>query len=167
MPWEERGARANEYLAAMFELWHNPTQFDGKFVNFTDIVFDPKPIQKPHPTLWIAGDSAAALRRAARFGDGWAPWLTPPNEIPEKFDRLRSLQGFDDRPFAVFYSMMAALIKLDDSGHVPMDDDGSVSSAETQRVVDACGQLVNLGGCSGERGTQFVDRVGVTATVVT
>jgi probable F420-dependent oxidoreductase len=146
VPWEERGARANEYLAAMFELWHNPTPlFDGKFINFADIAFDPKPIQKPHPTLWIAGDSDAALRRAARFGDGWAPWLTPPNEIPEKFDRLRSLQGFDDRPFAVFYSMMAALIGLDDDRHVPMEDDGSVSSGETQRVVDACGQLANLG----------------------
>ncbi|BBZ70695.1 TIGR03619 family F420-dependent LLM class oxidoreductase [Mycobacterium paraseoulense] len=146
VPWEERGARANEYLAAIFELWHNQApSFDGKYVNFADITFEPKPIQEPHPTVWVAGDADAALRRAARFGDGWAPWLTPPGQIPEKLDRLRSFAEFDGRPLTVFYSLMALLIGLDDTGHVPLDDQASVSSAETQRVVDACGQLATLG----------------------
>ena len=146
VPWEERGARANEYLAAMFELWHSATpNFDGKYVSFADITCDPKPIQKPHPTVWIGGDAEAALRRAARFGDGWAPWLTPPDQIPEKLDRLRSFPEFDGRPFAVFYSMMATLIGMDETGHVPLDDQAAVSSTETQRTIDACAHLATLG----------------------
>jgi probable F420-dependent oxidoreductase len=146
VPWAGRGARADEYLAAMFELWHSATPaFDGEYVSFSDVVFEPKPVRRPHPTVWIGGDADAALRRAARFGDGWAPWLTQPNEIPAKLERLQSLPGFDGRPFAVFYSLMALRIGLDETGHVPRHGEETESTAETQRVIDACAGLAELG----------------------
>src|SRR5215217_5614775 len=79
VPWSERGSRMDDYLGAMLELWHSDSpRFDGEHISFADIVFEPKPVQRPHPPLWVGGDVDASLRRAARFGDGWAPWLTPP-----------------------------------------------------------------------------------------
>jgi alkanesulfonate monooxygenase SsuD/methylene tetrahydromethanopterin reductase-like flavin-dependent oxidoreductase (luciferase family) len=58
----------------MKELWTNETPaFDGDYVRFADLSFAPKPVQKPHPPIWIGGESAPALRRTVRLADGWYP----------------------------------------------------------------------------------------------
>jgi probable F420-dependent oxidoreductase len=71
---DERGRVTDEYIKAFRELWtqDNPS-FDGKYCRFSDIVFLPKPVQKPTIPIWIGGHSKQALRRAARLGDGWHP----------------------------------------------------------------------------------------------
>jgi probable F420-dependent oxidoreductase len=73
-PFDERGKVTDEYIAAFRELWTNdhPT-FNGKYCNFADIIFLPKPLQKPTIPIWIGGHSKLAIRRAARLGDGWHP----------------------------------------------------------------------------------------------
>ena len=73
-PFDERGAVTDEYLRAFIELWtsDNPS-FHGKYVQFDDISFLPKPVQKPHPPIWIGGESRPAIRRAAQLGNGWHP----------------------------------------------------------------------------------------------
>ena len=73
-PFADRGAVTDEYLQAFIELWtaENP-RFDGKYVKFSDIIFLPKPVQQPHPPIWIGGQSRAAMRRAARLGNAWHP----------------------------------------------------------------------------------------------
>lgn len=99
-PFEERGAVTNEYLRVFKALWtqDNP-EFQGKYCQFSDIGFSPKPVQKPHPPIWIGGHSGPALRRAAELGDGWMPiGLRPPSllrppEMEEKIKRLRTLIG--------------------------------------------------------------------------
>src|SRR5581483_110283 len=73
-PYEERGAVVDEYLQVFKELWNSPRpSFQGKFVRFPGLVFEPKPLQQPHPPLWIGGESGIALRRVVRLGDGWYP----------------------------------------------------------------------------------------------
>ena len=78
-PYEERGDVTDEYILAFKELWtsENPT-FDGKYCRFSDIEFAPKPVQKPHPPVWIGGESPPAIRRAARLGDVWYPFGNNP-----------------------------------------------------------------------------------------
>lgn len=72
--YSERGKVTDEYIRAFRELWtaDRPT-FKGKFVNFSDLIFLPKPVQKPGIPIWIGGHSKAALKRAGRLGDGWHP----------------------------------------------------------------------------------------------
>jgi probable F420-dependent oxidoreductase len=73
-PFDERGAVGDEYLRAFKELWTSDTPtFDGKYCEFSNIAFAPKPMQKPHPPIWVGGESPPALRRAARLGDAWYP----------------------------------------------------------------------------------------------
>jgi probable F420-dependent oxidoreductase len=73
-PFAERGAVTDEYLRAFRELWTQvEPSFAGKHTRFSGIVFEPKPVQKPHPPIWIGGESGPALRRTARLGDGWYP----------------------------------------------------------------------------------------------
>lgn len=102
-PFRGRGAIADESIRAMKELWTNDQpSFHGKHVQFEDIVFEPKPVQKPHPPVLIGGNSRAAMRRAARLGDGWLPWLIGREEIPECLSYIREQPGFDSaRPFEV------------------------------------------------------------------
>ena len=82
VPFAERGAMTDEYLEAMRELWTSATpSFAGKYTQFSDLVFEPKPVQKPHPPIWVGGHSRAALRRTARFGAAWHPINRPPAEL--------------------------------------------------------------------------------------
>ena len=73
-PFAERGRVTDEYIRAFRELWSSDhPSFTGRFCNFSDIIFLPKPIQKPTIPIWIGGHSKQAIRRAARLGDGWHP----------------------------------------------------------------------------------------------
>jgi probable F420-dependent oxidoreductase len=71
VPFRERGARMDEYLDVLRLLWteERPT-FHGRFVQLEDAAFFPKPVQKPHPPIWIGGGHAA-FPRIVRAGDGW------------------------------------------------------------------------------------------------
>jgi probable F420-dependent oxidoreductase len=143
VPFTKRGRIANESLAAMFELWHSDTpSFDGEFVKFDDVAFGPKPIRQPHPVIWIAGDADAVLRRAARYGDGWSPWQTKPEELPAKMDYLRSQPGFDDRPFSLFYSLASLSVGKE---HAIVEEPTTQFGQSAQQVIDNCGMLAELG----------------------
>jgi probable F420-dependent oxidoreductase len=143
VPFHRRGRVTDEILEAMFELWHSDSpRYEGEFVSFDDIRFGPKPISSPHPTIWMGGDADAVLRRAARFGDGWAPWLTRPDELPAKLDYLRSQPGFNDRPFSVFYSLAVLSIGQE---HAIVDEPGAQFGQSAQQVVDNCNMLAERG----------------------
>ena len=95
-PFAERGAVTDEYLRAFIELWSSDDPvFEGKYVRFSDITFLPKPVQKPHPPIWIGGQSRRAIRRAAELGDAWHPVgaipATPlePGELADSLVTLR------------------------------------------------------------------------------
>jgi probable F420-dependent oxidoreductase len=71
---ERRGAASDEYLQILKTLWtESPASFAGEFYRFSALRCLPQPVQKPHPPIWIGGHSAPALRRVARYGDGWHP----------------------------------------------------------------------------------------------
>ncbi len=94
VPETQRGARTDEYLAAMIELWSNdPPVYRGRFVNFEGVRFAPKPTQKPHPPIWVGGRSDAALRRAVRFGEAWHPTSIPLESLRERMSRLAGLSA--------------------------------------------------------------------------
>jgi probable F420-dependent oxidoreductase len=74
----ERGARTDEYIAAMLALWDEPVpRFEGSFVAFSDVIQRPRPVQRPHPPIVIGGASPPAFRRARAAG-GWYGWEPTP-----------------------------------------------------------------------------------------
>ena len=78
-PFADRGAVTDEYIEAFKELWtKDRPKMNGRFVKFSDIIFSPKPIQKPHPPIWVGGESGPAMRRTARLADAWYPIGTNP-----------------------------------------------------------------------------------------
>lgn len=74
VPFNRRGAITDEYLEAIKVLWtEDVASFDGKYVSFENINSTPRPVQDPHPPIWVGGPSAAAMRRAVRHGSAWHP----------------------------------------------------------------------------------------------
>lgn len=85
----ERGRVTDEYLQAFKILWtEDEPAFDGHHVRFANISFLPKPVQKPHPPIWVGGESPAALRRTARYGDAWYPIGNNPRHLLDTKDRF-------------------------------------------------------------------------------
>ena len=114
-PYEERGAVGEEYIRAFKELWTSEDpSFEGRYVRFSDLTFSPKPIQKPHPPIWIGGESPPALRRVALLGDAWYPIGTNPRypvgtppQLSESLARIRRYAedvGRDPSEIDVAYS---------------------------------------------------------------
>ena len=74
VPFNRRGAITNEYLEALKLLWtQDVASYQGRFVSFDEVHTAPRPVQSPHPPIWVGGSSDAALRRAVRYGDAWHP----------------------------------------------------------------------------------------------
>jgi probable F420-dependent oxidoreductase len=89
-PFAARGAVTDEYVRAFRALWtEDDPRFDGKYVQFGGVAFAPKPVQKPHPPIWVGGESGPALRRAARLGDAWYPIGTNPAHPLDSLPRYR------------------------------------------------------------------------------
>ena len=99
-PFHERGRQADEMLRVFKALWteDNPS-FAGEYFRFSDIGFAPKPVQKPHPPIWVGGDSPGAFRRVVTLGDGWHAVAKTPAELKDALGRLRAVADAARRPF--------------------------------------------------------------------
>ena len=100
-PFDDRGHVTDEWMMACKELWsHDDPRFDGKYVKFSDVVFTPKPVQQPIP-IWVGGESAPALRRTARYADGWYPVGTNPQFPMNTLSRFKAgiarFRGFAEK----------------------------------------------------------------------
>jgi probable F420-dependent oxidoreductase len=143
VPFHERGRMADEYLAAIIELWTNETpSFEGRYVSFQNVAFEPKPLQKPHLPIWIGGDADAALRRAARFASGWIPFLTEPKDFPAKIEYIKSQPTFEGGPFEVCYGLGTSRIG---EGHVVLDDPTQQPGMTAEEIIDNLGTFSDLG----------------------
>ncbi len=102
VPFKERAPRTREYIAVMKEVWTKEhPRFNGKFVRIEkDLHFAPRPMQKPHPPIWVGGESTPALKRVAAFGDGWHIGPIALEEVKPRFAELRTLMEKSGRDFA-------------------------------------------------------------------
>lgn len=109
---KSRGRRTNDALAAMTALWTQETPTHaGEFYNYARLKFSPKPKQAPYPPIHVGGTSDVALRRTAKYGDGWHALRQSPNQIREALVRLRELteaQGRDPARIKVSMSIPVA-----------------------------------------------------------
>jgi probable F420-dependent oxidoreductase len=91
LPWERRGAMANESMRVMRELWTADfPAFHGRDWTFDNLRFAPKPVQAPLPR-WVGGASPGAMKRAATLGDGWHPNGVPPESYAAAAAQVRDM----------------------------------------------------------------------------
>jgi probable F420-dependent oxidoreductase len=146
VPFHERGQMTDEYLRAIIELWTSAEPvFHGRYVNFEHIAFEPKPIQQPHPPIWIGGNSRAAMRRAARH-DGWFPWLITAEQLPECLDYIRAQPESEARTHPLEVAMPVTTLRVSED-HRPLDDSSGQPATPVgkQAIIDAIGHLRDIG----------------------
>jgi len=147
LAFSERGAMFDEYIPAMIELWTKDiASFEGRYVNFRDVGARPKPVQKPFIPLWFGGDAKPVLRRVARWGTGWSPFMTPPERIPEQLDWLKSQPDYHGRPIEVMYStFMLRFAKENDTVHAIRSVPEAEPLTDAQQLIDQLGYLTGIG----------------------
>ena len=93
---KERGRVTDEYIEAFKELWtKDRPRYQGRHVAFDNILFRPKPVQQPHPPVWIGGESEAAMKRAIRLGEGWYPASSnPANRLDTAERTAKAIDAF-------------------------------------------------------------------------
>ncbi|MDT5334655.1 MAG: hypothetical protein QOD90_160 [Mycobacterium sp.] len=97
-----RGALLDERIEAIKALWTTePAEYHGKHVDFESSYARPKPVQKPHPPIYIGGDSDATVKRVVRHGAGWISNPFPAEHLSKRIDQLRDGAG-QDVPLAMF-----------------------------------------------------------------
>ena len=95
VPFEDRGPRTDEYVAAMRALWQDErASFQGRFVSFTEVFCRPRPAAGRIPIV-VGGDTRAAARRAGRLGDGYFPARGAPAELFDEMRRAAEAAGRD------------------------------------------------------------------------
>lgn len=150
VPFEKRGVLCDEYLQAMKALWTSDLpEFHGEFVNFSNMIFEPKPFQSPHPPLLIGGDAKPVLRRAAMLGDGWLPWQTTRREMKDAIAYIHDQPAMQarSRPFEV-YTLLVEIPEDDrldfDRTRCPRHKDETVELIGLLREAGATGMIVHL-----------------------
>jgi len=146
--WEDRGSRSDEFLEMVTRLWTHPVaSYQGKHFQLADCRLDPKPVQKPHPPILVGGHSAAALRRAARYGSGWYGFAIGPEQTAPVLQLLdkalaaegRSRDGFEvviTPPYRVSDDMLRGFADLGVDRVVPQ-----LGSQKPEAVSDKLKEL--------------------------
>jgi len=147
VPFAERGPMTDEHLLAMQELWTNPApSFAGKYTQFSDLTFEPKPVQKPHPPIWVGGHGRASLRRTAQFGAAWHPINRSPEELragQAEIARLCQARGRAERP-ALTLRNDVRVVRPGDSAPTSTHG-GRVIAGEPAALVESIAELAGCG----------------------
>jgi probable F420-dependent oxidoreductase len=143
VPFHERGAMSEEYIQAILALWtQEKPQFEGKYVSFRDVAFEPKPFRKPHLPVWFGGDADAVLKRTARYASGWWPFLTKAQDIPARIDFIKSQPDYNGGLSEVFYGFATSRVG---EGHVVQEDPKARPGMTKQEIIDRLGWFGQLG----------------------
>lgn len=152
-PFAKRGAASDAFISGFRELWtkDNP-RGDGTFVNLDGLIFEPKPVQRSGPPIWVGGEGKAARRRAGRLGDGWYPTVRNPRERldrPEVFaaalaEVRREAEAAGRDPSGIDVAVYANSLSLG-MARENADGDRLVFTGSAAQIVDDVGAFVRAG----------------------
>jgi probable F420-dependent oxidoreductase len=89
---KQRGHMAEEFVEVLKTIWTtNPVEFKGKYYQIPKSYIGPKPIQKPHPPIYMAAFAPLALQRLAKIADGWNPVVIPLDGMAQMFKSIKQM----------------------------------------------------------------------------
>jgi alkanesulfonate monooxygenase SsuD/methylene tetrahydromethanopterin reductase-like flavin-dependent oxidoreductase (luciferase family) len=116
VPHQERGRRANEAIENCRTLWREDhVTYRGKIFQLNDVTMLPKPVQPGGPPIIVSGRSEAAMRRAARLGDGYMPYLFTPQRYAESLQHIHAIASEQKRDMSRFTPYHMIFIALGDT----------------------------------------------------
>src|SRR6185312_1497676 len=115
-------------------IWtENPVEFHGTFFNVPKSYIDLKPVQKPHPPIYLGAFVPAALKRLARLADGWNPVFLPINVMAEMFGSIKQMEQEAGRDPSELAMIVHAGVGLTEK---PMGEDRSIFTGSLEPIAD-------------------------------
>jgi probable F420-dependent oxidoreductase len=103
VPVNQRGSRSNEALEVITKLWtEKNVTFEGRYSKFSGVTLAPHPVQKPHPPIWVAGRKEPAMQRAARYAQGWIPYMYTPEMLHDSLEKIAQFGKEAGRDMSAF-----------------------------------------------------------------
>ncbi|OAI41236.1 hypothetical protein AYO38_04190 [bacterium SCGC AG-212-C10] len=132
-----RGAMTDEWMAVCVNLWtqQGPSSFKGRWVEYENVGANPLPVQKPHIPIWVGGKTPAAIRRVARYGNGFHTITSTPPEVAAEIAAVREAMERAGRdPSEIVVSMLWAGLGVTDRAQL-VDTLGAYERAGVQHLV--------------------------------
>jgi len=140
----ERGARTNETIELLIQAWtQDRVDHHGAHFDFTDVPVKPHPAQRPHPPIWIGGSTAAAARRAGRYGCNFMPDSGSPAEVYSIYRDELAKHGHGDREIAT--NMVVYVCEDPERGWEDVKDHYFYVYQTYQRWFAEAGDLIQVG----------------------
>jgi len=163
LPFRERGRLSDDYIRAIKAAWASDVpEYDGPYVSFSGATFAPRPVQQPHPPIWVGGApgaiSAPAVRRCAELGDAWHPLGLSLDDIEKGYATLRDLGARRGRRATLGLAPRNALDLTDGVKN-------GARSAFQGTVADVASDIRRVRGLGAEWMTFDLPRVGVPAMI--
>lgn len=131
---KERGARADEFLAVLKTIWGpDPVAFKGKYYSVPKSHVSQKPVQKPHPPIYLAAFAPPALKRLATMADGWNPVMVPPAGMAQMFDGVKQMAKAAGRDPSKLQLIVRANVILSDK---PLGADRALFSGTFEQLKE-------------------------------
>ncbi len=129
---KQRGRRADEFISVLKAIWTtDPVEFQGEFYQVPKSVILPKPVQKPHPPIYLAAYSAGALKRAATMANGWNPAGVPPDGMKQMMEGIKGMAQEAGRdPSEVALVVRANLLVTDEA----MGEDRWIFTGSSEQI---------------------------------
>jgi probable F420-dependent oxidoreductase len=139
---KQRGARGDEFLRALEAIWtQNPVEFRGRFFQIPKSYIDLKPVQKPHPPIYLAGFVPAALARVARLADGWNPTGIPVEGMAQMFSSIKKMAAETGRDASSLELVVRANLQITEK---PLGRDRPIFGGTLEQIKEdtaACRQI--------------------------
>jgi len=139
---KQRGPKADEFLQVLKAIWtQNPVEFQGKFYRVPRSYIDLKPVQKPHPRIYMAAFAPSALERVARLADGWNPTGIPVEGMAQMFASIKQMASEAGRDGSSLEMVIRANLHITEK---PLGKDRYVFSGTLDQIQDdtaACRQI--------------------------
>ena len=114
--WQERGKRADELIQALKKIWTtDPVEFQGKYYRIPKSVIGPKPVQKPHPPVYMAAYTPSAMKRVAAEANGWFPVGIPLSGVGPMFEGIKGMAKEAGRDPATLELIVRANVEIHNS----------------------------------------------------
>jgi probable F420-dependent oxidoreductase len=130
----KRGALADEFLSLLKAIWTtNPVEFHGKFFNVPKSYIDLKPVQKPHPPIYLGAFAPAALKRLANMVDGWNPVFIPIPGMAAMFGSIQQMAKDAGRDPSALSMIVHAVLEITDK---PRGKDRAIFSGSLEQISE-------------------------------
>ena len=139
---KHRGERADEFLQVLKAIWTtDPAVFQGRFYTLPKSHINPKPVQKPHPPIYLAAFVPAALERIAKYGDGWNPVAIPVVGMEQMFDGIKQMAKAAGRDPEKLELIVRANVEITEA---PRPRDGAIFTGTMEQIkedVEGCRRI--------------------------